>query len=114
LGDCALFTNPGEDKPVPALAQTATIQARYVARNIVHALKNKPLEPCRVRLSGLLVSVGQRYAVAELLGVRLSGFLAWWIWRTIYLFKLVGRVNKIRVAIDWTMNLFSKRDTSQL
>ncbi len=114
LGDCALFFNKGEKKPVPALAQTATIQARIVARNVLHLLNREQLEECHVKLTGLLVSVGQKYAVADLCGIRFSGFLAWWLWRTIYLFKLFGRANKFRVAIDWTINLFSKRDTSQI
>lgn len=114
LGDCAYFVNPGEQKPVPALAQTATLQAKMVARNIIHALRRESLEIAHIRLSGFLVSVGQKFAVADLHGIRFSGFFAWWLWRTIYLFKLLGWTNKFRVALDWTINLFSKRDTSQI
>ncbi|MEK6839464.1 MAG: FAD-dependent oxidoreductase, partial [Nanoarchaeota archaeon] len=80
LGDCAFFVNPGEQKPVPALAQTATLQAKIVAKNIIHALRHEPLETAHIRLSGLIVSVGQKFAVADLHGIRFSGFIAWWLW----------------------------------
>ena len=114
LGDCALFLNKNEYKPIPALAQTALIESRYISNNIINLIEGRKLEECKVRLSGLLVSIGQKYAVADIHGIRFKGFLAWWLWRTIYLFKLVGRANKFRVALDWTINLFSKRDTSEI
>jgi len=48
--------------------------------------------------------------VAEILGFKFSGFVAWWLWRTIYLMKLPGFERKVRVAIDWTLDLFFPRD----
>ena len=51
-----------------------------------------------------------RSAVAEIMGMRFSGFIAWWLWRTIYLMKLPGFERKLRVAIDWTLDLFFPRD----
>lgn len=114
LGDCALFFNKNEDKPIPFLAQTAIKEAEYVTKNIINSIEGKNLEECRVRLSGLLVSIGQKYAVADIHGIRFKGFFAWWLWRTIYLFKLIGKANKFRVALDWTINLFSKRNTSEI
>ena len=59
-------------------------------------------------------SLGHRSAVAEVFGVKLSGFLAWWLWRTIYLMKLPGLDRKIRVAVDWTLDLLLPADIVQL
>jgi NADH dehydrogenase len=59
---------------------------------------------------GLLSSLGRRPAVAEICGLKFSGFFAWWLWRTIYLFKLPGLERKVRVALDWTLDLFFPRD----
>jgi NADH dehydrogenase len=59
-------------------------------------------------------ALGHRSAVAEVFGVRLSGFLAWWLWRTIYLMKLPGLDRKLRVAIDWTLDLLLPPDLVQL
>jgi NADH dehydrogenase len=59
-------------------------------------------------------SLGHRSAVAEVFGMRLSGFLAWWLWRTIYLMKLPGLDRKIRVATDWTLDLILPADITQL
>ncbi len=115
LGDCALFFNENESKPVPALAQVATKQAKVLAHNIMHAINGEPLEKFRFQSSGLLVSVGRRFGVADLRGgIHFKGFFAWWLWRTVYLFKLVGFANKLKVAYEWTLNLFFPRDTTQI
>ncbi len=63
---------------------------------------------------GALVSVGEHFAAVELLGVRLSGFVAWLVWRTLYLMKLVGFSNKVRVVLDWTLDLLIERSISQI
>jgi NADH dehydrogenase len=59
-------------------------------------------------------SLGHHSAVAEIFGIKLSGFLAWWLWRTIYLMKLPGLDRKIRVATDWTLDLILPTDITQL
>ncbi|MBI1873653.1 MAG: hypothetical protein HYS05_07165 [Acidobacteria bacterium] len=66
------------------------------------AFSHKPL--------GVLASLGRRSAVAELGGLKFSGFFAWWLWRTVYLLKLPGLERKLRVASDWTLDLFFERD----
>lgn len=114
LGDCALSINPGSDKPNPATAQLATRQAAIAAKNIIADIKGKPQREFIFKPQGFLVSVGEYYAVAEVFGLWFSGLFAWWMWRTIYLTKLLGWANKIKVAADWTVNLFFKRDTSQM
>jgi NADH dehydrogenase len=59
-------------------------------------------------------SLGRRSAVAEIFGIKLSGFLAWWVWRTIYLLKLPGFDRKLRVATDWTLDFLLPPDIVQL
>jgi NADH dehydrogenase len=115
LGDCALvpdLTNPG--KFCPPTAQHATRQATVLADNIVAALRGCPLRPFRFKIIGLLATVGRRTGVAEILGVRFSGLVAWFLWRGIYLAKLPGLGNKVRVAIDWMLDLILSKDIVQL
>ena len=114
LGDCALFFNPSSSRPLPALAQVTTKQAKALAKNLYRLLNNKEQKPVNINLSGVLISIGQKFAVAEIGPFKFKGFFAWWLWRTIYLFKMIGTANKFRVAFEWTINLFSKRDTSQI
>ena len=66
--------------------------------------------PFRFRAIGILVALGHRTAVAEIRGVRFSGLLAWMMWRAIYLGKLPGLEKKVRVFIDWTIDLLFPRD----
>jgi NADH dehydrogenase len=63
---------------------------------------------------GALASTGHRKAVADLFGVQFSGFVAWFLWRTLYLLKLPGLDRKLRVMLDWTLDLFFPRDIAVL
>lgn len=114
LGDCVKFFNQNSITPLPALAQVTIKQAKALAKNLSRVLKGKKQKPINIKISGFLVSVGNKFAVAELGSLRFYGFFAWFLWRTIYLFKLLGTANKFRVAFEWTINLFSKRDTSEI
>jgi len=113
IGDCAV--NPGADGiPYPPTAQHAVQQGRALAHNLVLAARGKPTPPARVRTRGELVALGCRTGVARVFGVKLSGFLAWFLWRTVYLFKMPGFARKIRVALDWTVSLLFSQDYVQL
>jgi NADH dehydrogenase len=113
LGDSAHF--PGVDgRALPPLGQVAFQQGSHTADNLVRLLTGKPSRPFRYFNFGQLVSVGHHFAAVQLLGVRLTGFVAWLVWRTLYLGKLVGFGNKLRVMLDWTLDLFIERSTSQL
>jgi NADH dehydrogenase len=94
----------------PPTAQYALRQGKRLAQNIAASLRGEAPRPLRFKALGLLAGLGHRCAVAEILGVRFSGFIAWWLWRTIYLMKLPGVERKLRVAIDWTLDLFFPRD----
>ena len=68
-----------------------------MADNIVASLRGEKLRPFRFKIIGLLATIGRRTGVAEILGMRFSGLLAWWLWRGIYLAKLPGFPKKVRV-----------------
>jgi NADH:ubiquinone reductase (H+-translocating) len=70
--------------------------------------------PFAYRPIGMLASLGRQCAVAEICEFKFSGFFAWWLWRTIYLLKLPGLERKVRVALDWTLDLFFPRDIALL
>lgn len=113
-GDCAAvpWNDNGELKTSPPTAQLALRQGRQLGLNILRAIKGEPLQPFTHRYLGQLATVGAHEAVAEILGFRFSGFIAWWMWRSIYLSKLPGFGRKLRVMIDWTFELFFPRDLS--
>jgi len=114
VGDCAGIPSPSGRGLCPPTAQFAVREARTCARNILATIDGKPTVEFSFRALGVLASLGQRSAVAELFGLRISGFLAWFAWRTIYLAKLPGFVRRLRVALDWTLDLFFPRDITQL
>jgi NADH:quinone reductase (non-electrogenic) len=113
LGDCAVIPNPLTGRPHPPTAQHAIRQGRVLAENIVATLSARPLQPFRFSTIGQLAAIGRRTGVAKVFGVKCSGFLAWWLWRTIYLMKLPGLDRKIRVALDWTLDLIFSKDIVQ-
>ena len=112
VGDCAEVPDLSNgNAPCPPTAQHAVRQGSAVADNVVRSLDGRPPRPFRFRTQATLVGLGRRSAVADWRGRRMSGLLAWWIWRTVYLDKLPGLDKKIRVAADWTLDLFFPRDT---
>src|SRR5262249_17458538 len=113
LGDAATF--PGKDgRPLPPLGQVAFQQGAHTAKNLVRLLRGAATQPFRYFDYGQLVSVGHQFAAVRLLGSRPSGFVAWFVWRTLYLGKFVGFGNKLRVMLDWTLDLFVERSSSQI
>ena len=113
LGDMAYCVDPKTKEPLPALAQVAVQQGKYVANNIVARIKNKPLTSVSYTSKGLLISLGQWMAAGQIAGLQMSGRIIWWLWRSIYVSKLISWQKKLRVIMDWTINLFSPRDISK-
>src|SRR5262249_62413497 len=95
-------------------AQHAIRQARCLAENLVATLRGVEKTEFAFKALGKMASLGHRSAVGEILGVQISGFLAWWLWRTMYLIKLPGLDRKIRLATDWTLDLILPPDIVQL
>jgi NADH:ubiquinone reductase (H+-translocating) len=115
LGDCALVPDPlNPGKFYPPTAQHAIRQAAVLADNIAAALRSRPPRPFKFKILGMLAAIGRRTGVAEILGMRFSGIIAWWLWRGIYLSNLPGLQKKVRVAIDWTLDLMFSKDLVQL
>src|SRR5262245_4075221 len=114
VGDCAWTVDAKTGEPAPPTAQHATREARCVAENIVASLRGARKRAFSFRAVGKMGSLGHRSAVAEVFGLKISGFLAWWLWRTVYLMKLPGLDRKIRVATDWTLDLILPPDIVQL
>ncbi|MEW5975997.1 MAG: NAD(P)/FAD-dependent oxidoreductase [Acidobacteriota bacterium] len=112
LGDCALVPDP-QGKPYPPTAQHALRQGRVVARNIAATVRGGTLQPFVFSTLGQLAAIGKRTGVARVFGLNFSGFIAWWLWRTIYLSKLPRFEKKVRVALDWTLDLLFTKDLVQ-
>jgi NADH dehydrogenase len=104
--------NPG--KFCPPTAQHATRQAAALAANIVAEIRGQALQPFRFKTLGMLAAIGRRAGVAEILGLKFSGFIAWVLWRAIYLAKLPGLQKKVRVAVDWALDLVFSKDIVEL
>jgi len=113
LGDCARVPAPGGGV-APPTAQHAIRQARTLAENIVATLDHRPTRPFAFRGLGKMGALGRHSAVAEVFGVRLSGFLAWFLWRTVYLMKLPGWGRRLKVAVAWTLDLILPPELVQL
>ena len=114
IGDCALIINSFDNKPSVPTGQFAERQGRQAALNLVRLLKGEDTKPFRFKALGQLCSIGGYSAVAEMFGMRVSGFLAWFLWRGVYLFKLPTWSRRFKVALDWAWDLLFPRDLSFL
>jgi NADH dehydrogenase len=113
-GAAVPWNDRGVAKISPSTAQFASRQGTLLGKNVFAALRGAELQPFRYRYMGQLATIGDRAAVAEIFGMHFKGFIAWWMWRTIYLAKLPGTARKLRVMIDWTFDLIFPRDISQI
>jgi NADH:ubiquinone reductase (H+-translocating) len=114
LGDVAAARIEDTNKFLPALAQVAEKEATAVAKNIHSKINHKKMQKFTYEHSGTLVSLGQWMAIGEISNFTFWGHIAWWLWRTVYLSKLISTRKKMKVAMDWTVNIFSTRDISKL
>jgi NADH dehydrogenase len=113
LGDCAVVPDKRTGRPHPPTAQHALREAKTAAGNIVAAIRGGRPREFSFRTIGQLAAIGHRTGVARVFGLNFSGFFAWWLWRTIYLSKLPRFEKKVRVAIDWTLDLIFAKDFVQ-
>ncbi len=113
LGDCALVPDLSTGKFCPPTAQHALRQGTIVAENIIAYADGGEFKKFDFKTIGQLATIGHRAGVASIFGVNVSGFVAWWMWRTIYLSKLPRLEKKIRVALDWTLDLLFSKDLCQ-
>jgi NADH dehydrogenase len=114
LGDCASIPMPDGTRSPPT-AQHAIREGPLLARNIAATLHGRPTAPFAFTALGMMASLGGRRGVAGLYGrYLLTGFLAWFLWRTYYLLRLPGLDRRFRVAVDWTLGLIFPRDIAEL
>ncbi len=114
LGDCACQEDPKTGECYPPTAYVAIKQAKIVAKNISSLIGKKELTISSFSFAGTVVPLGRRKAVAIVKGIRLRGLLAWWFSRTLYFIRLPTWSNKLRVAVDWMLDIFFPRGTTRI
>ncbi len=116
LGDCACVTDPNTGKPYPPTAQHALRQGKVAAINLISTIKGQEShkEPFDYKTKGVMTLIGKRNGVGIILGHKIHGFMAWWFWRSYYLVNLPTVEKKLRVLVDWIIDLFFKRDVTRL
>jgi NADH dehydrogenase len=113
VGDCAAVTDAKTGEPCPSTAQFALREAHTLAHNVHASVRGRSPKAFHFSGLGTLCVVGHHTACAEIKGVRFSGLLAWMMWRAVYLSKLPGLERKVRVFVDWNIELFFPRDIVQ-
>jgi NADH dehydrogenase len=114
VGDCAAVLDSNTGQFYPPTAQHGIREGVVAAKNIERTILGQPLEPFRFKTLGFLAAIGHRTGVAMIFGMKFSGFIAWWLWRSVYLLKLPRLAKKLRVVIAWTLDLFFGRDITQI
>ncbi|HEY6131121.1 MAG TPA: FAD-dependent oxidoreductase [Halioglobus sp.] len=112
IGDAALIPLSGESTAspyAPPTAQFAVQQANVLAKNIVPRCRGQQLLAFEYAVSGIMASLGGYRGVAEIFGVRVTGLLAWFLWRAAYIGMLPGLATRIRVGLDWLLDYFMPR-----
>ena len=110
LGDCALVPDRKTGTFYPTTAQHAMREGRVLAHNIEAAIRGGQKKPFVFSTIGQLAAIGRRTGVANIMGVNFSGFIAWVLWRAIYLAKLPRFEKKVRVALDWMLDILFSKD----
>ena len=114
IGDCALFLDPKTKRPFAPTAQIAEAQAKVAAKNLHALIKNKEKIEFVYESKGQMAIIGKRTGIASFLGMNIHGFLAWILWRNLYLSKIPKWDKRFRVFLDWIADIFFDRDISRL
>jgi NADH dehydrogenase len=114
LGDCAAVPNARDGSVSPPTAQFADRQARQLAQNIARRIAGSPTRPFAYKPIGQLAAIGHNKAVAELFGLRITGFVAWLLWRGVYILKIPTFGRKVRVFLEWNWGMFFPPDIAHL
>jgi NADH dehydrogenase len=113
-GDCAAVPIPDTENFHPPTAQHGLREGVTVAKNIEAMILDRSLKPFRFKMLGQLASIGHHTGVAMVFGIKFSGFIAWWFWRSVYLMKLPRLAKKLRVMVSWTLDLFFGQEIEQM
>ena len=113
-GDCAAVPDGTTGKFHPPTAQHGLRQGLIAAKNIEAEIRYRPPTPFVFKTLGQLATIGHQTGVAMIFGIKFSGFVAWCLWRTVYLLKLPRLAKKLRVMASWTLNLLFSREIEQI
>jgi NADH dehydrogenase len=113
-GDCAAVPILDTENFHPPTAQHGLREGVVVAKNIEAVILGGPLKSFRFKMLGQLASIGHHTGVAMVFGIKFSGFIAWWFWRSVYLMKLPRLAKKLRVMASWTLDLFFGQEIEQM
>lgn len=114
IGDAAAFVPEGSEQPLPGVSPVAIQQGQFAARQISLSLEGLPRQVFKYRDRGSMATIGRSRAVAEIGGVRLSGFVAWAAWLVVHIVLLIDFRNRVLVLIDWAFAYFAYRRGSRL
>jgi NADH dehydrogenase len=114
VGDAAAFIPTGQTQALPGVSPVAMQQGRFVARQIERSLNGEPREAFAYVDKGSMATIGRKHAVAQIRGLRLSGFLAWFAWLFVHIFYLIDFRNRVVVLLDWTWAYVAYRRGSRL
>ena len=126
IGDCAYIMDPNTDKPYPPTAQHAIRQARVAADNMISDIQrrisssvaarslDRKVQKIEYETKGIMALIGKRNGVGVVFGFKVHGILAWWLWRMYYLGNLPSMEKRLRVTIDWIIDVLFKRDVTRL
>jgi len=114
VGDCCYLIDPKTNRPLPPTAQSAESEAEIVAKNLHALITNKEKEKFVYSPKGQMAVIGKRSAIASMFGIHLHGIFAWMLWRVIYLSKIPRLDKKVRIFLDWSIDLFFDRDIARL
>jgi len=116
IGDAAAVPDPAAkgQRPTPPTAQHAIRQGRLVGANVAAALGHGQLKKFTYKTLGVFVDMGRHQAVAEMLGIRIRGFPAWFAARSYHLALMPGSARRVRLVVDWTVGLFFRRSSPEL
>ncbi len=113
IGDAALSLDE-KGKPLPGVCPVAIQQGKYVANTINRDIKGKPRVDFRYFDKGSMATIGRAKGIAEIAGLKLSGYIAWLAWSFIHILYLIGFRNRYRVMIEWIWIYFTRRNGIRL
>jgi NADH dehydrogenase len=113
-GDCAAVPVSNTEKFHPPTAQHGLREGLVAAKNIEAVVLDRPLKAFTFTTLGQLATIGRRTGVAMVFGIKFSGFIAWMLWRMVYLMKLPRLPKKLRVMVGWTLDLLFAKDIEQM
>ncbi|HLW64028.1 MAG TPA: NAD(P)/FAD-dependent oxidoreductase, partial [Gemmataceae bacterium] len=113
IGDLALAKDAA-GKPLPGIAPTAIQQGKYVAETISKRLQGKTVKPFHYHDRGIMATIGRNFAVAQVFGLQISGWLAWMAWLVVHIFNLIAFENRLLVLTQWWWNYLTRNRSARL